>query len=377
MIEGRTRIEPLRFGRFLRLVTILMVAVISSGCQTASYYTQAIQGQLQILSHRQRIHALLADPQTPIPLKEKFQLILKLREFAQQQLALPVDGHYLRYVDLHRPYVVWNVHAAPEFSLRPKTWWYPVVGRLDYRGYFADAGARQYGRTLAKNGFDVYIEGVEAYSTLGWFRDPVLNTFAHHQEAELAETIFHELAHQRLFVAGDTDFNEAFATAAAEEGVRRWLRAADHTVASQEYLVGLKRNEQFVRLVANTRRQLEALYGDGKSGKRNPFGAHHNPEGSGAGKRQRKEAILAKLRDEYQGLKSEWEGYSGYDNWFARSLNNAQLNTIATYYDLVPAFRHRLEANGGDLEKFYREVRGLARFAKPERHRRLNRGHEP
>src|SRR5439155_11115609 len=158
-----------------------------------------IGGQYALLTHQQSIEKLASAPATPSPLKEKLRLVQDLRVFAKQELKLPVDGHYRTYVDVHRPFVVWNVEAAPEFSMEPKSWWYPLVGSLDYRGYFSERGAQRYGRWLEKKGYDVYIGGVEAYSTLGWFKDPVLNTFIFNAEPDLAETIFHELGHQRVF----------------------------------------------------------------------------------------------------------------------------------------------------------------------------------
>ena len=203
----------------------LMAVTLLTGCQTASYYTQAVRGHLQIVHRQQPIAELLQQPGTPEPLKARLRLVLAMREFAAQELRFPVNGHYLRYADLGRSNVVWNVTATPEFSMTAMDWWYPVVGRLAYRGYFVESAARQHAAELAAQGFDVDVGGVQAYSTLGWFRDPVLNTFVHEPETELAELLFHELAHQRLFVSGDTDFNDAFAEAVSEEGTRRWLHA--------------------------------------------------------------------------------------------------------------------------------------------------------
>ncbi|MCX6929740.1 MAG: aminopeptidase, partial [Verrucomicrobia bacterium] len=253
-------------GRLLRkwlLALALLLAVLAmSGCRTLSYYSQAIKGQYQIVACQQKIEKLVADPQTPAPLKTKLQLVQSLRTFAAKDLQLPVDGHYEKYADLHRPFVVWNVEAAPEFSLEPKAWWYPFVGSLEYRGYFAKPGAEKYGAWLQTKGYDVYVGGVPAYSTLGWFKDPVLNTFIFDPEPDLAETLFHELGHQRVFASGDTDFNEAFATTVGQEGARRWLRAKGDPEALEKYRAGLRRTTQFARLIADTRERLETLYGD-------------------------------------------------------------------------------------------------------------------
>src|SRR5438132_1661342 len=195
--------------RWVLAAALLLVVAAVCGCQTVSFYKQAIAGQYELFAHQQSIEKLTAAPATPSPLKEKLRFVQDLRVFAKQELMLPVDGHYRKYVDVHRPYVVWNVEAAPEFSLEPKSWWYPLVGRLDYRGYFSKKAAQKYADWLRHKDYDVYLGGVEAYSTLGWFKDPLLNTFIYDGEPELAELLFHELAHKRVFANGDTDFNEA------------------------------------------------------------------------------------------------------------------------------------------------------------------------
>ena len=349
------------------MLAVVCLTVALSGCQTLGYYKQAIGGEYQILAHRQPIQKLIADARTTPELRAKFELVLLLRQFAEKELRLPVEGQYLRYVDLHRPYVVWNVHAAPEFSLEPKAWWYPVVGSLKYRGYFSEPDARSYAGKLEKKGWEVYVEGVEAYSTLGWFKDPLLNTFISEPEAELAEILFHELAHQRVFINGDTDFNEAFATAVGEEGARRWLRAKGDPSLEQKYAAELERNEQFVHLVMTTRERLKVLYRDQPSAELPPRKAEE-----AASVRQPKALILAQLRENYAKLKADWGGTASYDRWFAKPLNNAQLNTVAAYFDLLPGFRALLQNDGGDLEKFYKDVSALGKLKKKERHRRVN-----
>ena len=346
----------------------IFVLIALPGCQSIGYYSQAIKGQCGIYFGQRPIKAMLADPQVSTNLKEKLGLVLQLREFAERELKLKANGHYLKYADLNRRFVVWNVNAAPEFSLEPKRWWYPVVGSLKYRGYFSEKQARKYGGALEKEGYDVFVGGVEAYSTLGWFRDPVLNTFVHHSDADLAEIIFHELAHQRVFAKGDTDFNEAFATAFAEEAVRRWLEAIGNTNALRDYQASQQRTEQFVGIVDHARAELKALYGDAEEGK---GGATGVPDDR---KREEKKRIIAGLKNRYAALKSEWGGYAGYDAWFARPINNAQLSTIAAYYDLVPEFRKLMRTSGGDMEKFFAECTRLAKMKdKDERHAALKR----
>jgi predicted aminopeptidase len=366
------RSKPARRLRKWALAPALLLAVLAmSGCRTLSFYGQAIKGQYQIVAHQQKIQKLLADPQTPAPLKAKLELVQSLRAFAGKDLQLPVDGHYEKYADVHRPFVVWNVEAAPEFSLQPKTWWYPLVGSLDYRGYFSKDGARKYSAWLQTKGYDVYVGGVTAYSTLGWFKDPVLNTFIFDPEPDLAETLFHELGHQRVFASGDTDFNEAFATTVGQEGARRWFRAKGDQAALETYLAEVRRTKQFARLIADTRDRLVTLYGDERTEGGKIKATKNKRSVPPEQLRRQKQELLDRLQREYTQLKVQWGGAKDYDPWFAREVNNAQLNSVAAYYDLVPGFERLLEQNGGDLGKFYEAADRLTHEPKAERHRRL------
>ena len=340
-----------------RVFLLLLVAGLT-GCQTAGYYKQAIQGQYQVLKNRRLMSELIADPQTPASLKEQFQLILKLREFATTELKLPVNGHYQSYVDLHRRYVVWTVHAAPEFSLQPKTWWYPVVGSLKYRGYFSERDARHYAGTLTGKDFDVYVDGVEAYSTLGWFKDPVLNTFINHREPELAEIIFHELAHQREFVRGDTDFNEAFATAVAREGVRRWLTFRNDAPALDRFQANRPAETAVIKLILAARKQLETLYTEDAARPINEL-------------REAKAKVIEQLRANYHALRERLPHFPDYDAWMTAPINNAKLNTIDTYYQLVPSFEARLLTLNGNLTAFYENIASTRNLTQADRRRGL------
>ncbi|HWN94431.1 MAG TPA: aminopeptidase [Methylomirabilota bacterium] len=352
------------------MLLIGALAVFVSGCGTLGYYQQAVSGQYEILARREPISEVIASPNTPPALREKLRLVLDLRQFAERELHLKTEGHYARYADLGRRYVVWNVYAAPEFSVEPKKWWYPVVGSLKYRGFFSENDARTYGKSLANEGYDVYVGGVDAYSTLGWFKDPVLNTFINHEPHDLAEILFHELAHQRVFAKGDTDFNEAFATAVGEEGVRRWLQSNGDAKARADYEAELRRKDQFVEIVMNAREEIKRVYGAESS---------HGPRamqtvGSETlvnTKRAAKAEVIAKLRADYEQLKASWGGYTGYDNWFKRPINNARLNTIATYYLLVPAFKQLLAGSSGDLQEFYAHSEALATLTKEKRDERM------
>jgi predicted aminopeptidase len=335
----------------------LVAAICFCGCQEVSFYRQAVAGQLEILGGEKPVAKLMADPKTPAKLTAKFEEVNKLRQFAAKELKLPSEGEYVNYTDLGRPYVVWNVNVAPTLSLNPKTWWFPVVGEASYRGYFSEAAARRYARRWQEEGWDVYVGGVEAYSTLGWFRDPLLNTFIDEPEADLADLIFHELGHRRLFISGDTDFNEAFATAVAEEGVRRWYGASANPRAYQDFKTRQAREKQFVQLILDARQQLKVVYDDTRL-----------PDEQ---KLKRKEEIIAGLRASYEKAKQSWGGDTGYDAWFSEPINNAKLNTVSAYYDLTPAFAALLRAQNGDMEKFYTAVAALGKLPLEKRHEAL------
>ncbi len=346
---------------------LLALMLLGTGCQSVSYYTQAARGQLEIWRKQQPIPSLLSNLATPVALKERLALVLELRAFAGTNLHLPARGQYLRYADLGRPFVVWNVYAAPELSLDPKAWWYPVVGALDYRGYFSESAARAHAVRLKQQGFDVHVGGVTAYSTLGWFRDPVLNTFIHEPDAELADLLFHELAHQRVFIPGDTEFNEAFATAVGEEGTRRWLESRGDSAALETHRNQIRRSEEFITRLLAARDQLSSLYTN------LPSVSRLTPEQT-ASARADKQAILSRLRDDLERLKASSPHHAFHESWFRQNLNNAQLNTVDAYHRLVPFFRRLLRQHDGDLERFYRAVEAFRKLDKPARRARLTRG---
>jgi len=362
----------LRFRKSLLCSALLLVTFTWVGCENLRYYNQAINGQYQILTSKRAITKVVADPQTPDDLKKKLRLVVAMRNYAEKELKLPAYGQYVQFADLHRRFVVWNVYAAEEFSLEPKSWTFPIVGKATYRGYFSEKAARQYAEKLKKQGLDVHVGGVEAYSTVGWFHDPVLNTFINNSEIDLAETLFHELAHQTAFAKGDTDFNEAFATAVAEEGLRRWMLSTTNTEAYAEYKAALTRKDQFIRLVMNAREQLERLYAEQTTSANTQLAslAAVRPL-SARDKRAMKENIISGLRQDYQKLKASWGGNGEYDNWFNKPINNAKLNTVATYNELVPAFNRLLEDLKGDLPLFYKEVRKIAKLSKDKRQKVL------
>lgn len=339
-----------------KCVLIVLLGISSVGCAKLGYYTQAINGQLEILTKRKPIRALLIDPDTKPELKARLAPILEIRRFATQELSLPDNKSYRTYVDLKRPYVVWNVFAAPELSLKPVEWCFAFIGCLNYRGYFSPTGAEKFARSLNEQGDDVYVASIAAYSTLGWFHDPVLNTILRLSQTEIAGLIFHELAHQLIYVKNDTAFNESFAMTVELEGIRRWLESEGSKEQFQKYLIKKKRREDFVSLIMNLRRRLEQVYSSGM------------PDSQ---KRAAKANAFADLRLDYKKLKEKWGGYAGYDAWFAKDLNNAHLVPIGLYNELVPAFQALLRKHNGDLTAFYRAVKQLGRLAKEDRLARL------
>jgi len=337
----------------MRLVAALGLACLTAGgCSTLGYYAQAISGQMELIHKARPIPDVLADPATSAEVKRKLERVVQIRNYASQALGLPNNESYRRYADLQRPYVVWNVFAAPEFSIEPRQWCFPFAGCVGYKGYFAQADAERFAAEVRTAGLDVYIGGVPAYSTLGWFKDPVLNTFIRYPDAEIARLIFHELAHQVAYAKGDTTFNESFAVTVEEEGVQRWLAAYGTPEQKSAFEQAQVHRQAFMEIVARYRVRLAELY-------REPLPAETM--------RARKVQAFAQMRADYLVLKQSWGGFSGYDWWFDQPLNNAQLASVAIYTQLVSAFQALLRSRGGDLPGFYAEVKRLAALPQSER----------
>ena len=334
----------------------MLLALGLAGCAALGYYGQSIGGQLELLNKRRPIAALLDDPATPTDLKPKLQLILRLRAFASENLQLPDNDSYRSYADLDRPYAVWNVFATPEFSLTPKEWCFPIVGCVAYRGYFAKAEAETYAAELQREGYDVHVGGVAAYSTLGWFHDPMLNTLIHRPEADLAGLMFHELAHQKIYARGDSAFNESFATAVELEGARRWLSQNGTPQQLADYLTAKQHQAHFVALVQNTRARLASLYATNETDDR---------------KRAVKAKIFSELRAEYARQAAAGKLGDDYRRWFERDLNNARLAPIGVYHEHVAAFQALLAEANGNLAAFYRAADTIAGRPRAERMRAL------
>ncbi|MDP9045322.1 MAG: aminopeptidase [Pseudomonadota bacterium] len=321
------------------------------------YYAQSVRGHLAIMEAARPVSQWLADPATDGPLRKRLELSQRMRDFAVSELGEPDNASYRRYADLHRAAALWNVVAAPELSLKLHTWCFVVVGCVGYRGYYSQAAAETYAQGLRDQGLEVSVYGVPAYSTLGklpgaYFADPLLNTFIGHPEAELARLIFHELAHQVAFAPGDTVFNESFATAVERLGSARWLETRASAEARTASARADARRADFRSLTTRYRDRLEALY---------------ESPASAADKRVAKARLMGELRADYAALKRDrWDGYAGYDDWFANA-NNATFGVLAAYTDLVPQFERLFERQGRSWTAFYAEVRRLAALPPGER----------
>jgi predicted aminopeptidase len=330
--------------------------LLASGCTNVGYYWQSVSGQLEVWRRERPIEEVFADPSAARALKDKLARVLEIRAFASRELGLPDNRSYRRYADLGRPFVVWNVFAAPEFSLKPVEWCFAFAGCVTYRGYFAKEDAERFAAGRAAEGYDVFVGGVPAYSTLGWFADPMLSTVINYSDPRLARLLFHELSHQVVYVRGDTVFNESFAVAVEKEGVRRWLasRGSPRDKASHE--VAVARQDDFLRLARTYQAKLTSLYRTRMA-----------PEAM----RARKKELFEEMELDYRKLKDRWGGFAGYDRWFVQKPNNAQLASVGIYSQLVPAFEALLEREGGDLPRFYAAVKELATLSTEERDARL------
>jgi len=327
---------------------VALIAASSGGC----YLLQSAQGQLALMSKREPIARVIDQASTPSALRAQLEAVSSIRDFASRELGLPDNGSYRSYADVGRRYVVWNVVAAPEFSVDAKEWCYPIVGCVAYRGYFVEARARRFAGQFHAKGFDVMVGGVAAYSTLGHFNDPVLNTMMGWSDVELAAIIFHELTHQLLYVPNDSSFNEALATTVEEVGVRRWLHAQGRDADLAIHLVQQDHYAKVVDLLSATRAELRAVYASGIA-----------PELM----REKKRAAFAAMRSSYALLRADWGAHAPFESWFGEDLNNAHLASVATYFTCVPGFERELNAVGGDLTAFYARVRALAKLDQEKR----------
>ena len=345
-------------ANFLKFLAIILVIFGLTGCSTISFYWQALNGQAEILNKMRPIESVIQDRATKPELKQRLATLLAIRDYASKELKLPDNKSYRNYADLKRPFVIWNVFATTEFSTELTQWCFPIAGCVNYRGYFSKENAATFAKNLSKGMTDAFVGGVPAYSTLGYFNDPILNTFVNYPEVELARLLFHELAHQVVYVKDDSMFNESFATAVEQAGIDRWLESQwpKATPAgrglSGDWQAAQQRRADFQALVLKYQARLKSLYAT---------------ELSNEAKRLAKQQTFRDLRDEYQSLKQSWGGFAGYDRWFRQELNNAHLASIAIYNEMVPAFLALLTNEHGDFEKFYDAAKRVAKMEKDAR----------
>jgi predicted aminopeptidase len=342
----------------------LGLALLLGGCAQPAYYWQSVQGHWQLMRAARPITQWLAQDDLDPRLRARLMLAQQVRNFAVEHLALPDNASYQAYADIGRPYVVWNVVATPRHSLKLTTWCFPVLGCVGYRGYYEQAEANAFAATLRAQDLDVYVYGVPAYSTLGWLNwaggDPLLSSVTRLPAADMARLMFHELAHQVVYVGSDTVFDESFATAVERLGVQQWLKTQANDAIRQRHAIDAPRRQAFLSLVRQTRTSLQALYepADGSVLQ----GTHIE-----AGKAQ----LMAKFRTDYEALKQQWGGWGGYDAWVAQA-NNAAFAAQAAYDSLVPAFEALFAQSDQDWSAFYATVRRLADLPAADRQRALD-----
>lgn len=343
--------------KWLQSCLLMFVGLGVTGCSSIEYYWQAVDGHRDILNQEQPISEILAEPELDPELRKLLEQMQQARDFASEELGLPENNSYREYADIGRDYVIWNVIATEEFSVEPQTWCFPFAGCVSYRGYFSKSDAEDFADQLRIESKDVYVVGTRAYSTLGWFDDPLLNTMLYRDEAMRVGVLFHELAHQKLYVQDDTAFNEAFATAVAQEGVRRWFLYNSNTSEYERYLESQQYRAEFNVLLKQTRSRLQELY---------------KQSDDPVSMRKAKQRVFLQLKKDYAGLKYNWDHDNRYDTWMAQPLNNAHLALVEIYHELVPAFKRYLQNAEGDLLLFYKQIDQLSRLPVTERHEKLN-----
>ena len=337
--------------KIFRLSLYLSIVLALSACSSLSYYTQSVVGHSRLMLARQPLEKAIAS--STGELKTQLDLAKQIRQFAVDELDLPDNRSYKSYVALKRDYPVWTVVAAPEFSLEAKQWCYLVIGCAAYRGYFSKAAAQRYADKLKREGLDVTVGGASAYSTLGWFADPLLPSMLNQGKANLADVLFHELAHQQLYINGDSGFNEAFASIVGELGAQRWLQSLDDQQALAKYQAGLQASIDFEDLLAQTRVTLSQVY---------------ESKADDDEKRKNKQRILQQLKADYQQLKNrKWNGVDWYGRWFGKPINNARLAAISTYRNRIPELKELFADCDNSFSRFYAILKEQASFDESQR----------
>jgi len=347
-----TKFESLLFKltRSFQKISIYHIVFISMSsllvsCSSVQYYSSLVHGHAEVLNQAREIDEVLADKTIDSKLRTNLQEMKQARLFAIGDLHLPDSGSYLHYSDLGRKYIAWNVIATREFSIEAHEWCFLIAGCIQYRGYYSEDDATEFAVQLKLDGYDVYVAGVDAYSTLGWFDDPILNTMMYRKPEDRLNLLFHEMAHQKVYVNDDSKFNEAFATVVAEEGVVRWLKKHNKTIKVEAYKMRLKNKSRFYKLLIETRVALEIIY----------LKDINEDE-----MRALKKLAFAKLKEKYSVMRQD-KTLLNFDLWMSQDLNNAHLALVATYNEYVPFFKNKLAEHDGDLISFYASVNQLAK----------------
>lgn len=341
-----------------KIFLIIGLSLVVQGCSSIGFYWEKIQGHAEILNAQQPIQEVIENPKTAASVRDKLINAQQARKFASEVLLLPDNDSYRNYVDIKRDYVVWTIVATPPYSIKPKEWCFLIVGCLSYRGYFSKQAAEEFAATLKDQGMDVYVSGAKAYSTLGWFDDPLLSTMLYKSEAYRVGIIFHELAHQQIYVENDTAFNEAFATSVELEGIKAWYTQTANQQKFKKHLIAKKRDKDFKTLLRNTRKELEILYAEKQQPKK---------------WQTRKEIIFKQLHLSYKKFKRKWGNYTGYDKWMSQDLNNAHLALVATYNNWLPAFSKIFEKANRNYKVYYKEIERLTELDKTQREKQLQK----
>ena len=334
----------------------VVIAGALSGCSTLGYYGQAVKGHWLVMRARVPIQEVIEDTATDERTRASLRRAQSARAFASERLMLPDNDSYTSYVDLQREAVTWNVIATHPLSIEPERWCFPVAGCLSYRGYFHQSDAEDYAEELRQQGLDVALTEAGAYSSLGWFDDPLLSTMIDRGEPLLAGVLFHELAHQQLYVKDDSGFNESFASFVERQGIEDWLLLQNRADLMDRYDTYQARRAGFINLLSELRRELEGIY---------------TSELSRELKMNAKEAAFADLRQNYENLRNQWGGYDGYDSWFDKPLNNARVAGVSTYNRWVGAFATLFADSGQNYALFYQRSAELAALKRAERQQRL------
>lgn len=354
----KDRSKALLLSALIPVAALLAIMMFSTGCSSLSYYQQAVSGHLSLMRQRQDIADLLADPQMDPALAAKLRLAQEIVHFAETQLLLDADGSYSQLVITGQTAVSWNVVAAEEFSVAAKNWCFPVAGCVPYRGYFKQRKASEFAAQQRTEGYDVFVSPATAYSTLGWFNDPLLDTMFQYSTSQLAGILIHELAHQKLYSSGDTAFNESFAEFVESVGVKHWLQQTERQQELQDWTMRRQAEPQFAALLADTRESLRLLYGSGEPAEV---------------MREQKQAMLKTLQNEYVNLVSEqWSGHDYFYGWLAGNVNNAQLALAESYAGGVCAFSALYQQANENLAKFYELARQQSELSAAQRQAWLN-----